>query len=297
MSSSAHLKHILVTGGNKGIGLAIASSLLHEHDDTCVIIGARDVSRGEAARASIIGSNPHLAQRCSVVQLDVTDNASVSSAAAALADRKLYGLVNNAGLASISPRITFDTNLFGVMSVTKAFLPHSPQRIVNVSSGVAPSFVAKCTPARQAVLTKPAASVDAVTELAEEYIAALEGAQADGGAALARLGYPPADAQAAYGASKSFLNLYTLTLAHQFITDGAPIIVSACSPGFIDTDLTRSFMNSPSEAGALQPAAATKVMNHLLFSEGIGSGYYFGSDAKRSPLDRYRDPGEPEYQD
>ncbi|NND66872.1 MAG: SDR family oxidoreductase, partial [Halioglobus sp.] len=39
----------------------------------------------------------------------------------------------------------------------------------------------------------------------------------------------------------------------------------------------------------------TVAILHLLFGKPHGSGDYYGSDAKRSPLDRYRAPGSPEY--
>ena len=35
---------------------------------------------------------------------------------------------------------------------------------------------------------------------------------------------------------------------------------------------------------------------HLLFGELEGNGRYYGSDAKRSPLDKYRSPGSPPYE-
>lgn len=39
----------------------------------------------------------------------------------------------------------------------------------------------------------------------------------------------------------------------------------------------------------------TRAALHLLFDEVDGTGWYFGSDAQRSPLDRYRSPGDPPY--
>jgi len=49
------MKKILVTGGNKGIGLAIVKKLLKDYPDTLVLLGSRDVSRGHAAVEDVIG--------------------------------------------------------------------------------------------------------------------------------------------------------------------------------------------------------------------------------------------------
>jgi hypothetical protein len=70
-------------------------------------------------------------------------------------------------------------------------------------------------------------------------------------------------------------------------------------PGFIDTDLTRPYGasagKSAAELGMKPPAAGARAPMHLLFGELEGSGHYYGSDAQRSPLDRYRSPGSPPY--
>jgi NAD(P)-dependent dehydrogenase (short-subunit alcohol dehydrogenase family) len=128
----------LVTGANKGIGLEIVKQLLAKGVD--VHLGARDVERGEKAAADT-GAR--------FVQLDVTDPESVRRAAASL--DQLDVLVNNAGVVGGRPqapgdadldriREAFETNVFGVITVTEAMLPLLRQsahgRIVNVSSSV-----------------------------------------------------------------------------------------------------------------------------------------------------------------
>jgi hypothetical protein len=47
--------------------------------------------------------------------------------------------------------------------------------------------------------------------------------------------------------------------------------------------------------GMKPPSAGTRSPMFLLFGELDGNGRYYGSDALRSPLDRYRDPGTPAY--
>ena len=77
------------------------------------------------------------------------------------------------------------------------------------------------------------------------------------------------------------------------------LLVNACTPGFIATDMTRPYAESegkaPAALGMKTPAEGAKAPLHLLFGAVQGSGHYYGSDAKRSPTDRYRAPGSPEY--
>jgi NAD(P)-dependent dehydrogenase (short-subunit alcohol dehydrogenase family) len=130
---------VLITGATSGLGLSAAAQLTDAGWD--VLVGGRDPERTERA-ASETGGRP--------LHLDVTDESSIAAAAARV-DR-LDALVNNAGIqpdygiplleadAEVMRR-TYDTNVFGVLAVTNAFLPAlraapSP-RIVNVSSGTA----------------------------------------------------------------------------------------------------------------------------------------------------------------
>ena len=149
----------LVTGANKGIGREIAAQLAALGHT--VVIGARDAELGEKAAAELGVSS---------VVLDVTDPASVAAAAASLEERygRLDVLVNNAAvarppgtdLAHQRPstadlntlRTIFETNLFGVITVTNALLPllrrSAAPRIVNVSSSGA-SLTRNADPAAQ----------------------------------------------------------------------------------------------------------------------------------------------------
>src|SRR4051795_1699286 len=130
----------LITGANKGLGRETARRLLADGHD--VWIAARDPARGQAA-ADELGAR--------FVLLDVTDDASVSAAAGRLAaGGGLDVLVNNAGIVGprrtvpeVTPddlRTVFETNVLGIVRVTRAFLPlleRSPNPvIVNVSSGM-----------------------------------------------------------------------------------------------------------------------------------------------------------------
>jgi NAD(P)-dependent dehydrogenase (short-subunit alcohol dehydrogenase family) len=128
----------LVTGANKGIGKEIARQLADA--GLTVYVGSRDAARGERAVAEIGGKSRLLV-------VDVTDDASI--AAAARQAGALDILVNNAGICGDdkSPdredagtfRRIYQTNVFGVVAVTNAFLPalrrSAHPRIVNISSG------------------------------------------------------------------------------------------------------------------------------------------------------------------
>src|SRR5437763_2019768 len=130
----------LITGANKGLGREAARRLLADGHD--VWLAARDPAKGQAA-AEELGAR--------FVVLDVTDDASVTAAAERLgAEGGLDVLVNNAGIVGnrkpvpeMTPddlRLVFETNVFGIVRVTRACLPLLERSanpvIVNVSSGM-----------------------------------------------------------------------------------------------------------------------------------------------------------------
>jgi NAD(P)-dependent dehydrogenase (short-subunit alcohol dehydrogenase family) len=139
-------KIALVTGANRGIGFEIARQLA-ENGVRVLLGGRRPQAVAEAAlklRSSGLDVEP--------LALDVTQSDSIGAAAAEVASKhgRLDILVNNAAVrieeygkqpseqALQQWRETFDTNLFGVVEVTQAFLPlirkSAAGRIVNVSS-------------------------------------------------------------------------------------------------------------------------------------------------------------------
>ncbi|MBZ2194598.1 SDR family NAD(P)-dependent oxidoreductase [Occultella gossypii] len=167
----------LITGANKGIGFESARQLL-EVGHT-VYVGARDIERGERAAATL-GAR--------FVQLDVTDDASVSSALAAInaAEGHLDVLVHNAGVLDTAldgPAAlrSFDTNVVGIVRVTEAALPllrrSSNPNVVTISSS-AGSFWAVNNPERpefRLPLALYSASKTAATMLTVQYAKAQPG--------------------------------------------------------------------------------------------------------------------------
>lgn len=291
------MRRILVTGANKGIGLAIVQAILEEHDDTFVHLGSRDPERGRAAAASLIKAHPDWQARIEVVELDVSDDRSVAAAAERVRQScggdKLYALVNNAGIGTGGGAGLADVlqvNALGVHRVCESFLPlldPMQGRIVNVTSAAGPSFVATCSAEKQRFFLDDQTPWSRLRAFIDECIA-LGGDQA----AFAARGLGDGSA---YGLSKALANTYTLLLAREH----PGLRINACTPGFIETDMTRHYAESqaksPADLGMKPPAAGAKAPMHLLFGELEGNGRYYGSDAQRSPLDRYRSPGSPPY--
>nr|WP_218886579.1 SDR family NAD(P)-dependent oxidoreductase [Kineococcus aurantiacus] len=166
----------MITGGNRGLGRETARRLV-EAGQT-VWIGARDEQSGRRA-AQALGAR--------FVQLDVTDDDSVGAAVETLRTEvgHLDVLINNAGvLGEVTPteemtadqvRSVYETNVFGLVRVTRAFLPllraGTNPSVVNVTSGLG-SFTLTSDPQRvesQYPLAAYGSSKSAVTMLTVQY--------------------------------------------------------------------------------------------------------------------------------
>lgn len=147
-TDTASSKVALVTGGNKGIGIAIVRGLARE--GFTVLLGARSVEVGQKAADTIDGD-------VRPVVLDVTNQDQIDALAAKVATEfgHLDVLVNNAGVNTLTfrplenlPKPTeenvddfknvYEVNVFGVVRMINAFLPLLTEadapRIVNVTS-------------------------------------------------------------------------------------------------------------------------------------------------------------------
>jgi NAD(P)-dependent dehydrogenase (short-subunit alcohol dehydrogenase family) len=220
----------LVTGANQGIGLQIAKDLAAKN--FTVLVGSRDLARGEEAAKTIEGD-------ARALQLDVTDQASIAAAAKRIRDElgRLDVLVNNAAISntrmrpgvsveeyskSTRPsvvsldelRAVWETNVFGVLGVYQVMLPllrEAPAaRIVNVSSGVG--------------------SLTRNSDPAYAY----------------RSIFGPV-----YPGSKTALNAMTLAMAIELESTG--IKVNAACPGFTKTNLNNYAGTQTVEEGAREP--------------------------------------------
>eukprot|EP00667_Euglena_gracilis_P016268 EG_transcript_17006 len=291
---------VLVTGANKGIGLAIVKAILRQEPDFHVLMGVRDLERGQRALEEVLAEGSDHQGRVELLQLDVADVDSLATAAATVADKfgrappPLFGIVNNAGIYDPDLARTLAVNLGGPQQVCHHFLPllqPDGGRVVNVSSAAGPMFVAKCPPERQAFFT----DLNVTLEQIEAVAAEARTLSAEGGeAALAAKGLSDGT-YGAYGLSKALLNCYTVYLART-----NPLLhINACTPGFIETDLTKPMAEgqgkTPQEMGMKPPEDGARCPVHLLTAPLEGNGRFYGSDAVRSPLDRYRAPGSPAY--
>ena len=233
----------LVTGANKGIGFETAKRLAHAGVTT--IIGSRSPERGAGAVQELSGQGLELTS----VQLDTGDQASVYSAAAAIADEhaRLDILVNNAAIADFASdgpptgaslpaiREALETNFVGTVAVTQAMLPllrkSSGARIVNLSSALG-SLAVNGDP------TSPF------------YDARLIG----------------------YNASKAAVNMLTVQLNAE-LGDSSIVVVSV-SPGYVKTDLTGGQGLMTPEEGAATP------VRYALSDDDDDSGRHFGPDGE-----------------
>ena len=207
----------LVSGANRGIGLAITTGLAQR--GAHVLLGCRDLERGKKECAPL--KDEGLA--VDPIQLDTTNDASVAAAAQNIA--KAYGrldiLMNNAGISlDFAPDIsetdklqgTLDVNVIGTARVTEAMVPllskSTQARIVNVSSELA-SF----------------------------------GKRSDPGWIYAEFKLPT------YQASKAALDSLTLSYANQLKDEG--IMVNAICPGYTATEATNFAGTNTSEQAAV----------------------------------------------
>ncbi|MBM75481.1 MAG: SDR family oxidoreductase [Proteobacteria bacterium] len=290
------MKYILITGANKGIGLASVEKVLNTHSDTHIFLGSRDKDRGFAAKRDLMNKNTDIQDRVSVLQLDVTNTESIKNAFSEvehkIKDNTLYGIVNNAGVARGSLKHILDVNVSGIHRICAAFIPllsRPDGRVVNVTSAAGPSYVATCSQANQDLLTKNDISWTEVKAFMGLCLNVQGGANDFKSQGLGSGSH--------YGISKACANALTLHLAHQ----NPNLKINACTPGFIETDMTRPMAvynnKTPQEMGMKPPSEGTISIMHLLFGDPPGNGRYYGSDALRSPLDRYRSPGDPPYVD
>jgi NAD(P)-dependent dehydrogenase (short-subunit alcohol dehydrogenase family) len=189
-----------------------------------------------------------------------------------LGGEKLFALVNNAGTGlahKVSGEDIMTTNYDGTMNMTNAFLPMiNPDggRVVNVGSGAGPMYVKKQDEEAKQFWSNPNVTLDQLNAKVTEL----------------RTG---ATAMVCYGLSKAAVSSLTMVWAKQH----PGIVWSSISPGFIDTAIVAGF------GAKLSPKEGTVSIRHCLFSELKGNGFYYGSDAVRSPLSNTRNPGDPEY--
>ncbi|KAL7542589.1 hypothetical protein ACHAXR_012337 [Thalassiosira sp. AJA248-18] len=272
MAALSPSKKILVTGANSGIGLALTKQLVADHG--ChVFLGARNEEKGMQAVEEVKAT---AGDSVEYLNIDVSNDNSVKSASANLSKRlggeKLYAIVNNAGTGfshGTSPSEILDTNTRGPRRVTDNFLPlldESSGRIVNLGSGGGPRFFDSL----RSDFDKKRFIFPMNEEEIEAEIQKIASAN---------------DSYEAYRGSKALLACYTMDVAEK----NSNLMVSITTPGWIKTAMTVG------SGASKEPHEGTVSLKKCLFEDLSGSGYFWGSDGKRSPLHFMRNPGEPEY--
>ncbi|MCJ8275933.1 MAG: SDR family NAD(P)-dependent oxidoreductase [Bdellovibrionales bacterium] len=133
-------KSILVTGGNRGIGLATVKKLA-ENPNNLVYLGCRDLKEGESI-ASTIGDN------VKAIEVNLSDQNTLATNIDSVKKLNIDVLINNAGVlnegainATNMEKVnqSFQVNTLGPIQLIQALLPSMIKngfgRIVNVSSG------------------------------------------------------------------------------------------------------------------------------------------------------------------
>jgi len=309
-------KHILVTGGNSGIGLALCKLLATRGQPESpyptpkppqcyVYMGVRDTAKGDAALKSMTDAHPEAAGNIEVLKIDISDDASCAAAAETLKAKgvKLYAVCNNAGIGLARDAMEMiKINLLGAKRVTEAMVELVDQtegRIVNTGSGAASMYLKAQDAALKAKLSNPEITFDELTACLQEQIdndnagwgkAGLDSStlnQMKGGYGLSTtdLNSINADGRNGYGLSKAGVNALTLIQAKQYPN----LKVVSLTPGFCDTAMTQGL---PAQQSPEQGCVSSLV---CLFNN-VTSGWFYSSDGLRGPFTMTRDPGTPEYQ-
>lgn len=198
----------LVTGGNRGIGLAICRGLARQ--GYTVLLGSRDAKKGVEAAAELRHDG-----KVVVCPLDVSSADSIAAAKVEIEAQygRLNALVNNAAILIDDDYSILDvpvemfqrtqqTNLVGTLMMCQAFMPmmirQNYGRVVNLSSG------------------------------------------------MGQISTPIGHMTASYSISKVAINALTRALAHA-VRRYSNIKVNAVDPGWVRTDMSPDATLSPDD--------------------------------------------------
>lgn len=261
-STGTRNSYALITGGNKGIGKEIARRLGFDPDITA-IIASRDVEAGELAAADLRSEVNDEGGTCDAVAipmpLDLTNADSIAAAAEHIEQE--YGvldiLVNNAAICFNSATlygkveytsfrdqadITIQTNYFGTLGVTQAFLPllkKSPSpRIINVASAAGRLTILQSQELVD-TFTSDQLTIPQLSELMKKFVSDVN----DG--THTESGWP----NTCYGVSKLGVIAQTRILARE----NPDILINSVDPGYCRTDQNDNQGTTDPARGAYTP--------------------------------------------
>lgn len=243
----------VVTGSNKGIGLAIVRALCRQFPGD-VYLTCRDPGRGQAAVAQLQQEG----LRPLFHQLDIDDLQSIRALRDFLKDK--YGglnvLVNNAGIAfkvhdttpfAVQAEVTLKTNFFGTRNVCTELLPLVKPygRVVNVSSMVSSSALRGCSQELQQKFRSDTITEEELVQLMAKFVEDTKRGVHE------KEGWP----NTAYGVSKIGVTVLSRIQARLLNEQrkGDHILLNACCPGWVRTDMAGPKATKSPDEGAETP--------------------------------------------
>jgi carbonyl reductase 1 len=257
----------VVTGANKGIGLAIVRQLALKYPSSkfntgplLIYLTARNEERGRAALETI-KSDPQLKKAGALrsqggltdveyLPLDIDSTQSIDSFATTIKTQHPGGidfLINNAAIAMDGfnadvVKKTLRCNYFGTLEAMNQLLPHIKDggRLVNVASvagRISPKY-SDTIRSRFAKAEKP----EDITTLMNEFSSSVEkGTHAKD--------WP----SAGYAVSKAGVIGVTKILAESHAREGWKVLINSCCPGYVNTDMTKGNGVKTPDQGAQTP--------------------------------------------
>ncbi|OQD66289.1 hypothetical protein PENDEC_c054G01408 [Penicillium decumbens] len=248
---------VLITGGNAGLGLEIVKALAQESTSFNIIIGSRDIAKGEEAVNQVQKEVPDSPSTMDVIGIDVLSDDSIRSAVDQIASKygKLDTLVNNAGgnfdhaiqAGDLSARdgwnLTWNTNVTGAHVSTAMFVPlllkSANPRLLFMTSGTSPLIDTERMDAQYAMIN-----------------------------AHPEAGWPKPhtlNPTEAYRSSKTGLNMMMRQWYRILKNDNVKVF--AVSPGFLATGLAGIGAETLKKLGALDPSVGGHFVKDVVLGK------------------------------